>query len=236
MAAVTTERGERILDAAGELLLAWGHRRVTIDEIARRAKVGKGTVYLHWKTKDTLLLAVVLRAKVRSQRAQLERMRTGPREVLLSRMLRVAYLDFSADPVLRALYLDDSDILGRLNDLAEAEFAELMTEGHRMLRKHLELLRAHGAVRTDIDVADQQHICMATLSGFLMTEALRLDREPAGAEQRAAVLEHTLHAALETPDAARVMDAAPSVAAEIIALYEHVTELCVGEMQRQLRD
>ena len=46
------ERADRILDTARELLLAWGYRRVTIDELARRAGVGKGTIYLHWRSRE----------------------------------------------------------------------------------------------------------------------------------------------------------------------------------------
>ena len=51
-------RLERVLDAAAELLLRWGYQKVTIDEIARHARIGKGTVYLHFPTKDALFLAV----------------------------------------------------------------------------------------------------------------------------------------------------------------------------------
>lgn len=109
-----SQRADHILDAAGELLVAWGYGRVTIDEIARRAKVGKGTVYLHWKTKDALLLAVMLKAQSRIHQRQLEIMRADPLEILPSRMLRRHFLDFQGEPVLRALYTDDADILGRL--------------------------------------------------------------------------------------------------------------------------
>ena len=42
------ERAGRILDAAAELLLRWGYKRVSIEEIARHAGIGKGTVYLHF--------------------------------------------------------------------------------------------------------------------------------------------------------------------------------------------
>src|SRR6266508_6776089 len=51
-------RAARILDVAAELLLRHGYRRVTIDDVARGADVGKGTVYLHWKTRDDLFQAV----------------------------------------------------------------------------------------------------------------------------------------------------------------------------------
>ena len=38
------ERGERILDAAADLVLRWGYKRVTIEDVAKQAGIGKGTV------------------------------------------------------------------------------------------------------------------------------------------------------------------------------------------------
>ncbi|GAC1395003.1 MAG: hypothetical protein NVSMB65_13760 [Chloroflexota bacterium] len=40
-------REERILDAAATLLVRWGYRKTTLDDVAREAGVGKGTIYLH---------------------------------------------------------------------------------------------------------------------------------------------------------------------------------------------
>src|SRR5215467_428905 len=57
------QREERILDAAAALLMRWGYRKTTIDDVAREAGVGKGTIYLHWKDKNELFLAVILRAQ-----------------------------------------------------------------------------------------------------------------------------------------------------------------------------
>ncbi|GFE15747.1 TetR family transcriptional regulator [Streptomyces glebosus] len=249
------QRADRILDAAGELLLAWGYRRVTIDEIARRANVGKGTVYLHWKTKDSLLLAVMLKAQSRMQHRQLERMRADPPEILPSRMMSRLFLEFQAEPVLRAAYTDDADILGRLNETAKQEFAELIVAGDRNLRHHLEVLREHGLVRRDTDVQHQQYALLATSSGFFTSEALLIDRAPDGLEVRAGILAHTIRSTLEVPadagahtgsdlgsDAdpdsasARLRAAATAAAPEIIARYERFTELCAQEMRRQIRD
>lgn len=58
------DRADRILDAAGELLLTLGYRKVTIDDIAGRARIGKGTVYLHWRTKGQLFQALIGRESV----------------------------------------------------------------------------------------------------------------------------------------------------------------------------
>ncbi|MGW8556576.1 TetR/AcrR family transcriptional regulator [Streptomyces tubercidicus] len=249
------ERADRILDAAGELLLAWGYRRVTIDEIAHRANVGKGTVYLHWKTKDSLFLAVMLKAQFRMHQRQLARLRADPLEILPSRMMSRHFLEFQAEPVLRAVYTDDGDILGRLHETAQKEFAELIVQGDRNLRHHLEVLREHGLLRDDTDVQHQQYALLATSTGFFLSEALLADRAPVSAEVRAEILAHTIRSALEVPAgalphtgsdpvsgpgpdaaAARMRAAAAAAAPEIIAVYKQFAALCAQEMRRQIRD
>src|SRR2546430_17710547 len=60
-----TLREERILDAAATLLARWGYRKTTIDDVAREAGVGKGTIYLHWKDKTELFRAVIWREQQR---------------------------------------------------------------------------------------------------------------------------------------------------------------------------
>src|SRR5215472_14971786 len=54
-------REERILDTAAAMLVRWGYRKTTIDDVAREAGVGKGTIYLHWKDKNELFRAAILR-------------------------------------------------------------------------------------------------------------------------------------------------------------------------------
>ena len=50
---------QRILDAAIEEYLACGAAGFTMDGVARRAGVGKSTVYLRWPDKETLLVESV---------------------------------------------------------------------------------------------------------------------------------------------------------------------------------
>src|SRR5699024_5978926 len=78
----TAERADRILEAAGLLLVSWGHRKVTIEDVARRAGVGKGTVYLHFPTKEVLFLVVIMRAQVDLGRALLADMAVRPEAIL----------------------------------------------------------------------------------------------------------------------------------------------------------
>ena len=57
-----TLREERILDAAAALLVRWGYRKTSIDDVAREAGIGQGTIYLHWKSKNDLFRAAIWRA------------------------------------------------------------------------------------------------------------------------------------------------------------------------------
>ena len=50
---------ERILEAALEVIAEKGPHETTIDEIAQRAGVAKGTVYLYFKNKDSLLASLM---------------------------------------------------------------------------------------------------------------------------------------------------------------------------------
>src|SRR5579884_61426 len=52
------ERERLILQAAEELLLERGYHDMSIDDIAARVGISKGTVYLHFASKDDLVFAL----------------------------------------------------------------------------------------------------------------------------------------------------------------------------------
>ncbi len=49
----------RILEVSGKLFMTYGFRRVSMEEIAKNAGVGKGTVYQLFCTKQELMLSVI---------------------------------------------------------------------------------------------------------------------------------------------------------------------------------
>jgi AcrR family transcriptional regulator len=49
----------RILDAADRLLVRSGFKRMTIDGIAAEAAIGKGSVYLHFRSKEDVALSCI---------------------------------------------------------------------------------------------------------------------------------------------------------------------------------
>lgn len=55
------QREQQILDAALELFLEQGEDRVTVEMIADRVGIGKGTIYKHFETKNEIYLLLMLR-------------------------------------------------------------------------------------------------------------------------------------------------------------------------------
>ena len=52
-------RAELIVGAAEELFGRYGYERTSIDDIARHLSIGKGSIYLDFRTKDDILFAVI---------------------------------------------------------------------------------------------------------------------------------------------------------------------------------
>src|SRR5690242_10087714 len=115
------ERAHRILDAAAALVLRYGYRKTTIDDIARQAGVAKGTIYLHWKTREDLFLDLLLREKVKVSREVEQEMLNDPEGFSLYTMLKYALQASFRKPLSKAILLRDSDLLGEMVNAAYRE-------------------------------------------------------------------------------------------------------------------
>lgn len=56
------QRSEDILDAAEHVFFGQGWQQATMDDVAARAELSKGTLYLYFKSKEELYLGINLRA------------------------------------------------------------------------------------------------------------------------------------------------------------------------------
>jgi AcrR family transcriptional regulator len=222
------ERADRVLDAAAELLVRWGYQRVTIDDVARHAGIGKGTVYLHFRSKDALFLTVLLRLHHRLVTGLAAGMEADPGRALPSQLMRAAYLAVAADPVQRPLYLGDPELLGRLLHEAAGTLGEITVRRDTLLRDHLALLRDEGCLRADLDLDAQVQVIDAIGAGFFFLDAVPgADPDPVA---RADLLAHAIAAVLETgrrPSAA--------LAGAVAAGYRHLTDHIRDEARRRSR-
>jgi AcrR family transcriptional regulator len=54
-----SEKYDLILETAGPLFARYGIKKTTVDEIAQAAGMGKGTIYLYFKSKEEIFEAIV---------------------------------------------------------------------------------------------------------------------------------------------------------------------------------
>ena len=59
MQAIVTKASvkDAILDSTERLLARFGYRKMTVEDIAVEAGIGKGTIYLHFSSKEELVLS-----------------------------------------------------------------------------------------------------------------------------------------------------------------------------------
>ena len=95
MPAISTkeEIREAILDATERLLARFGYRKMTVEDIAREVGVGKGTIYLHFTSKEEIVLSHVDRIveRVKERLWEIARSEASAairiRQMLLTRVL-----------------------------------------------------------------------------------------------------------------------------------------------------
>lgn len=191
------ERAERILDVAAELILRWGYDKTTIDDIARQAGVAKGTIYLHWKTREDLFAALVRREKLDMGEEVKRRVAEDPAGATLRGVLKCAALTLLKRPLMKAILLRDLGVLGKLargeRDLAA--YAERL-DG---FKTYLAFLRDSGLVRGDLSLPAHAYAASAIFMGFLLVAPLLPDEFRLSNEQLAELLAETVHRTLE-PD------------------------------------
>ncbi|MBX7170790.1 MAG: TetR/AcrR family transcriptional regulator [Pyrinomonadaceae bacterium] len=57
IAVQTKEVREAILDATDNLLARYGYKKMTIDDLAQEVGIGKGSIYLHFSSKEEIVLS-----------------------------------------------------------------------------------------------------------------------------------------------------------------------------------
>src|SRR5215203_47679 len=89
-AALPKTTRDAILDATDRLLAKYGYKKMTIDDLAAEVGIGKGSVYLHFKSKEDIALSHIDRI--------IER--------LTQRLIEIAESDGSVDKRLRKMIVE----------------------------------------------------------------------------------------------------------------------------------
>jgi len=156
--AIREEIRDAILDATERLLARYGYRKMTIEDIAREVGVGKGTIYLHFPSKEEVVLChvdrIVYRLKVRlrtiatSDATAAVRLRSMLLTRVLLRFDSVQHYTQNLNDLLAALrpgllarrarYYDEeaqifADVLNQGRDAGELDFGDTLSTAYALL-------------------------------------------------------------------------------------------------------
>ena len=137
----TIEVREAILDATDDFLARYGYKKMTIDDLAQAVGIGKGSIYLHFSSKEEIALSHIdrvverLKAELKIIAAEKISPEERIRQMLLKRVLHrfdsVQHYTQSLNDILSALR---SKLLARRKTYFEEEaeiFAVVVREGQK---------------------------------------------------------------------------------------------------------
>ena len=134
-----------ILETASRIFAARVYHRVTMDEIARGSRVGKGTLYRYFPSKEDLYLAIVDEAfDFLIRRLETERAAPGPPAAALGRMIEAIVETFARHlPFFRLVHRGEGRLFLRKKQVVQARRAHIA----RLVAEVLERGAETGAFR-----------------------------------------------------------------------------------------
>ncbi|MGO8950235.1 MAG: TetR/AcrR family transcriptional regulator [Ktedonobacterales bacterium] len=193
-------REEHILDAASDLLVRFGYRKTTIDDVAREAGVGKGTIYLHWQDKNELFRAAIWREQERFTEEVKQRIAADPEGGLLHRAVAHGMLATLSSPLMAAMFTGKSDIYnGVLGAYDQSYINQLVTDTNTYLVQ----LQDSGLIRRDLPVPLITYLITALKVGIIYLPDVVGQQQAPSIEELAESLSDLIRRWLEPEDLPR---------------------------------
>ena len=206
-------REERILDAATTLLVRWGYRKTTVDDVAHEAGVGKGTIYLHWKDKNELFRAAIWREQQRYSEEMKRRIAADPEGGLLHRITVHGMLAALSNPLMTAILSGNSDIFNGFLGASDQGFLnQLLGDTDTYI---VELQHA-GLIRADIPAPVITYLLIVLKFGIINSPDLIKQERIPGMEQLAEALSDLIRRWLEPGELPSQSDAGKHLFSDLL--------------------
>lgn len=164
----------RILDAALALFLDFGTRRTTVEDVARRAGVGRATLYRAFADKNTLVQAVVVRESLSALREIGRRLEAieDPEERFVEAFVLTVQGARNHPLVQRLFSIEAEWLLPHFT----VDGAPLFEFSRQYAATHIRTLQASGRFRAG-DADDAAELCARLLHSLVLTPGSRVSAQ-----------------------------------------------------------
>ena len=171
-------RRARILSAATELFLRHGYRKASVDEIARAARVAKGTVYLYFPSKSAILMQAIAVEK----RALIDRLGPVidgelPEPDRLHFVVREMLMAVKRLPLVSRMMRRDDELMSALDEMDEELLKRSHGIGQQFMMDLLEAASPGVFSREEKRARADVLISLQWMTGKLLDGRVRNDRD-----------------------------------------------------------
>jgi len=216
-----TQRAEHILDTAAALLVRWGFRKTTVDDVARAAGVAKGTIYLHWKDKNELFRAALMRSQEQVNAEVRQRIAADPEGGLPHRLWTHGMLAALANPLTAAVLKGQTDLFQGLRGAFEPATVQQMLGDYEA---YIVQLQQAGLIRSDLPVSIITFVTSALKVGLINTPDLYGPEQTPSLEQLTEAISDLIRRWLEPDRSPGDQEAGKRFAAEWLEKLQEIEQ------------
>lgn len=170
----TTEREQQILDTAADLIIRHGYDKTTMGDIADALGLSRGLVYIHFKSKELLLEALIAREMLQYGSLWIQHIEADPTGGSIGSVYRGIMKALQQTPFLAAIVTQNEGVFGKYLRKPQNVFTNLQTPN--MTQVLLQGMQEAGVIRPDVDLQTMAYIMDVISAG--MVDSDRLAAQP----------------------------------------------------------
>lgn len=170
------DRQQAILDAAMQLIIQWGYDRVRMSDVADALGLSRGLVYVHFKSKEMLLEALIEREMHKYGAFWLNYIETDPNGGSIGSVYRGVLVALKQTPLLAAIVTRDEGTFGKYLRKSDNIFTSMQTPN--LTKGFLQALKEANAIRENVNIEAVAYIMDVLSAGLVEGERSSIHTAP----------------------------------------------------------
>ena len=171
------KRRNRILDAAERIIFSKGIERATMDEIADKAELSKGTLYLYFKNKTDLYFSIAERGSDILNNRMAKVLTVDAKGVQLLKLMGEEYIDFVKNNIgyyhAFTYYESQHQADSELNEDQAERYQKCIEEGFSYIVRALQIGMQDGSIDDSFDPKELAFQIWGSVRGLIQLSQMK---------------------------------------------------------------